>query len=141
MSVLPAGWLFVPNFGIRQITTSSNQIAANVSLGEDKLADEAGLAEYISGQAKLIESHIKNARMAGPQPSTFAGAEQAFLFMVRHNPDGIADMLHVQTYVRVGLWVGIVTLTTVESYLKQVRPEYEGFLKGLRILAEIPRAS
>jgi hypothetical protein len=43
-------------------------------------------------------------------------------------------MLHVQTYVRVGRWVGIITLTTVEAYLKVVRPDYEAFLKGLRIL-------
>ena len=139
--MLPHGWNFLPGFGIRQITTDASQIAANVSLGEDKLPDENGLPEYIAVQAKLIQGNVKNAKIAGPQPSSFPGAEQAFLFMVRHNPDGLADMLHVQTYVRVGLWVGIVTLTTVESYLKHVRPDYEGFLKGVRILPENPQGS
>lgn len=132
--------MFLPNFGIRQQTTDPRQIAANVALGEDRLADVDGLPEYIDVQRQLIASQIPNARMAGPQPTSFAGAEQAFLFMVRHNPDGLADMLHVQSYVRVGLWVGIVTFTTVESYLKQSRPDYDGFLKGLSILPETPTA-
>lgn len=136
--MLPAGWSFVPGFGIRQITTDARQIAASVSLGEDKLAEENGLPDYIAAQAKLIEGNIRNAKIAGPQPSVLPGSQQAFLFMVRHNPDGLADMLHVQSYARVGLWVGIVTLTTVESYLKYVRPDYENFLKGLHILPVNP---
>lgn len=136
--MLPAGWAFVPGFGVRQQTTDPRQIAANIALGEDRLPNVDGLTEYIAAQAALIMSQIPNARIAGPQPSSFPGAEQAFLFMVRHNPDGLADMLHVQSYVRVGLWVGIVTLTTVESFLKQVRPDYDGFLKGLHILPETP---
>ena len=134
MSVLPNGWMFVAEFGIRQVTTDSRQIAANVSVGEDSLQDVSGLPEYIAAQSRLIGEALKDARMAGPQPSTFPGAEESYLFMVRHNPEGLVDMLHVQTYVRVGLWVGIITLTTVESYLKQIRPDYEAFLKGLRIL-------
>ncbi len=133
-TVLPNGWMLVANFGIRQITTDASQIAANVSLGEDVLQDENGLADYIAAQARLIEAALKNPKLAGPQPFAFPNADQSFLFMVRHTPNGLSDMLHVQTYVRVGLWVGIITLTTVEAYLKVVRPDYEAFLKGLRIL-------
>jgi hypothetical protein len=35
--------------------------------------------------------------------------------------------------VRLGIWVGIVTLTTLEAQLRAVRPDYEAFMKGLRI--------
>ncbi len=116
------------------MTTDARQIAANVALGQDILKDESGLLEYIAAQAKLIEGHLTGAKLAGPQPSTFAGAQEAYLFMVRHTPEDVPEMLHVQTYVRVGLWLGIVTLTTVEAQLKDVRPAYEAFLKGLRVL-------
>ncbi len=126
--------MLVPNFGIRQMTTDPGQIAANISLGEDVLRDENGLADYIAAQARLIGAALKDPKLAGPQPFAFPNTDQSFLFMVRHTPSGITDMLHVQTYVRVGLWVGIITLTTVEAYLKQVRPDYEAFLKGLQIL-------
>jgi hypothetical protein len=42
-------------------------------------------------------------------------------------------MLHAQTYVRSGLWIGIITLTTLEEQLRAVRPDYDAFVKGLRI--------
>lgn len=133
-SVLPNGWMFVSEFGIRQMTTDARQIAANVSLGQDTLKDESGLLEYIAAQAKLIEGHLNGAKIAGPQPSNFADAPESYMFMVRHTLEGVPEMLHVQTYVRVGLWLGIVTLTTVEAQLKDVRPAYEAFMKGLRVL-------
>ena len=136
MSVLPNGWMFISDFGIRQMTQDPSQIAANVSLGEDQLKHEGAMAEYIAAQAKLIEAHLKGAKVAGPQVTPFAQSDEANMFMVRHTPEGVPGMLHVQSYVRVGLWLGIVTLTTVEAQLRAVRPDYEAFLKGLRILPE-----
>jgi hypothetical protein len=61
------------------------------------------------------------------------GAEEAYLFFVRHTVVAVGNMLHAQTYVRVGAWLGIVTLTTLEAQLKAVRPDYDAFVKGLRI--------
>lgn len=110
-------------------------IAANVSLGHDAALERGdALVEYIATQARMIESHLKEAKTAGPQPTPFAGADEAHLLFVRHRPEGAPDMLHAQTYIRVGLWVGIITLTTPEAQLKVVRPDYDAFVKGLRIL-------
>jgi hypothetical protein len=131
---MPNGWIFVSDFGIRQMLSDPRAIAANVSLGHDALERADALGEYIAAQAKLIEKHLTEAKMAGPQPMQFAGAHEAYLFFVRHKPVGAPDMLHAQTYVRVGLWVGIITLTTPEARLKTVRPDYDAFVKGLRIL-------
>jgi hypothetical protein len=131
--------MFIPQMGVRQIVTDARQIAANVSLGEDILQHPGALADYIAAQARLIEGHFTGAKLAGPQPTPFAGCDEAMLFMVRHTPDGAPGMLHVQSYVRVGLWLGIITLTTVEAELRNVRPDYEFFVKGLRILPEAPQ--
>ena len=135
MTALPAGWMFVADFGIRQVVPP-NTIAANVALGQDVLESEGALVDYIKTQAKLIEGHLSGAKIAGPQAIAFAGAEEACLLFVRHRPSGAGDMLHAQTYVRVGLWVGIVTLTTPEAQLQAVRPQYDAFMKGLRILPQ-----
>jgi hypothetical protein len=133
---MPAGWIFVADFGIRQMLLDARAIAANVSLGQDALGAPDALAEYINKQAKLIESHLTEAKTAGPQAMAFTGAEEAYLLFVRHRPTGAPDMLHAQTYVRVGLWVGIITFTTPEAQLKLVRPDYDAFVKGLRILPQ-----
>ena len=132
VTTLPRGWMYVANFGIRQMT--ADPIAANVSLGEDKLLESDSLQSYIAAQGKLIQHHLLLPRMAGPQPMPFVGAEEAYLFFVRHTPDGAGSMLHVQRYVRTGDWVGIITLTTPEERLPTVRPDYEEFVRGLRIM-------
>jgi len=123
----------VAGFGIRQMTVAAGTIAASVGVGQDTLASEDGLAEYIEKQKKLIGNYLKEAKFAGPQATGFAGTDEAQLLFVRHSANSTGSMLHAQTYARLGNWVGIVTLTTLEAELKAVRPDYEAFLKGLRI--------
>jgi len=130
---MPAGWLYVAGFGMRQMTVAAGTIAASVGLGQDALSSESGLAEYIEKQKKLIEGQLKEAKFAGPQATAFAGADEAQLIFIRHSVESVGSMLHAQTYVRLGDWVGIVTLTAQEAQLRAVRPDYEAFVKGLRI--------
>jgi hypothetical protein len=134
VTALPAGWNYIAEFGMRQMAAAPNAITANVALGQDVLKAEDGLLEYVKAQIKLIEGHLAGVKIAGPQPISFAGAEEACLLFVRHRPGSAGDMLHAQTYVRVRLWLGIVTLTTAEAQLRAVRPDYDAFMKGLRIL-------
>jgi hypothetical protein len=130
---MPGGWLYVAGFGIRQMTAAAGTVAASVGVGQDSLASEDGLAEYIEKQKKLIGNYLKEAKFAGPQAIAFGGADEAQLLFVRHSANSAGSMLHAQTYARLGNWVGIVTLTTLEAQLRAVRPDYEAFLKGLRI--------
>ena len=135
VTALPRGWMYVTNFGIRQMLAGSHAVPANISLGQDQIAAEQDFGGYVATQSKLIHHHLLNPVIAGPQATTFAGADEALLFFVRHTSQAGHSMLHAQTYVRSGLWIGIVTLTTHEPQLKIVRPDYELFLKGLRITA------
>ncbi len=132
--------MYVANFGIKQMMLHQRTVPANVSLGEDTLGAADGLQGYIAAQSKLMQHHLFAARMAGPQPMPFSGAEEAYLFFVRHTLNAgegePCPMLHAQRYVRSGLWVGIVTLTVPESQLQGVRVDYEAFVKGLRIMPE-----
>jgi hypothetical protein len=104
-----------------------------VGLGQDTLGSEKDLAAYIEKQKKLIGGALNEVKFAGPQATAFVGAEEAQLLFVRHSPNSAGNMLHAQTYVRLGSWVGIVTLTALEAQLRAVRADYETFLKGLRI--------
>jgi hypothetical protein len=105
-------------------------------LGQDNLDAEDGLAAYIKKQMKLIEGYLTEAKFGGPQPTPFAGADEAHLLFTRHSVEAAGSMLHAQTYVRSGTWLGIVTLTVLEAQVKAVRPDYEAFVKGLHILRE-----
>jgi hypothetical protein len=131
---MPAGWLYVAGFGMRQMTMAAGGVAASVGLGEDALCAEDAMAGYIEKQKELIGSYLKEAKFAGPQATAFPGADEAHLLFVRHSVDKAGNMLHAQTYVRLGEWVGIITLTAQEAQLRAVRPDYDAFVKGLHIL-------
>ncbi len=134
MTALPSGWVFVADFGIKQIPSAPQQISANVSLVEEPIEAPDRLPGYIEEQKKLIEENIAGARIGGPQLYAFPGSEEAYLLLVRHTPEGAVAMLHIQTYVRVGSWLGIITLTTPDELLPAVRPHYDAFVRGLSIL-------
>lgn len=114
------------------MTATQGTVAGSVGLGQDTLSEESGLAEYIEKQLKMIEGRLKDVKCAGPQAIAFAGADEALLLFVRHTMAS-GNMLHAQTYVRVGRWLGIVTLTALEAQLRAVRPDHDAFVKGLRI--------
>jgi len=131
---MPAGWIYIADFGIRQMKMDTRSVAASVGIGQDTLTSATGFAEYVAKQMKLIGGHLVEPKFAGPQSTPFPGADEAMLLFVRHNADSAGTILHAQTYVRFGLWLGIVTLTTLEEQLGAVRSDYDVFVKGLRIL-------
>ena len=130
---MPAGWIYIAGFGIKQMSAVAGAIVASVGVGQDALDEESGMAAYIEKQMKLIESRLKEVKCAGPKVISFAGAEEAYVLFVRHRLDTAGNMLHAQTYARVGRWVGIVTLTALEAQLSAVRQDYDAFVRGLRI--------
>jgi hypothetical protein len=136
VTAIPSGWIYGADFGIRQMPMGLGAVTASVGVGQDKLSADSGLLEYIEKQKKLIGGHLQDVNFAGPQASPFPGAEESHLLFVRHNVASAGIMLHAQTYVRLADWVGIITLTTLELQLRGVRPDYEAFVKGLRIGTE-----
>jgi hypothetical protein len=138
ITALPQGWNLVPNFGARQMVQDPRFILSNIALSQDPLPEGKTLPEYIEKQKEMILARYKESKFAGPQPTQFAGAEEAFMLLIRHRVQDAVDMLHVQNYIRVGDWIGIVTLTSPEEQLRAVRPDHDAFVKGLRILPPEP---
>ncbi len=130
--------MFVAGFGIRLIVEDPRAIAPNVCLGEDRLEQPDGLLAYIEEQKGLISGHLPGVRIAGPMPTGFPAAEEAHLVLSRHAIAGVGNMVHAQTYLRQGTWVGIVTLTAHEQQIQAVRPVCDAFLKGVYIQPEAP---
>lgn len=128
---IPHGWTWVPDFGMQK--RSEGVVPSNVYLREDQLLAGNRLELYIRAQVTIMQRTFMDPMIAGPAPSEFPGAEEAALLMLRHRPMHQVSVLQVQHYVRNGNWIGIVTLTTLESELLQVRPDFDQFMKVLRI--------
>jgi hypothetical protein len=74
---MPGGWIYIADFGIRQMKMDARSVAASVCVGQDTLQFRKRNSQYIEKQMKLIEGHLKEAKLAGPQPTAFPGADEA----------------------------------------------------------------
>lgn len=131
---IPIGWTWVAGFGIQR--NAENVPPSNVHLQEDQLLAGDQLTLYIQTQITIMKRTFKDPTIAGPAPSQFPGADDCAMLMLKHQSLNQVSVFQVQHYVRSNRWIGIVTLTTLESELLKVRPEYEQFLKLLRIAPE-----
>lgn len=127
---IPAGWTWMPGFGIQRATGS---VVSNICLKEDELLAGNQLELYIRAQVTLLQRTFQDPMIAGPAPMTFPGATEAAMLMVKHRSLQQAAVFQVQNYVRMERWIGIVTLTTIEMELLKVRPDFDQFVQWLRI--------
>lgn len=130
---IPYGWTWVPEFGIQK--RSEGAVPSNVYLREDELVGTDRLELYIKAQVAIMRRTFMEPTVAGPAPIELPGADEAAMLMLRHKPMHQVSVFQVQHYVRSGNWVGIVTLTTLETELLKVRPDFDQFVKMLRIEA------
>ncbi len=131
---IPYGWTWVPEFGIQK--RSEGVVPSNVYLREDQLLAGDRLELYIRAQITIMKRTFMEPMIAGPVPAEFPEAAEAAMLMLKHRPMHQVTVFQVQHYVRSGKWIGIVTLTTLESELLQVRPDFDQFMKALRIEPE-----
>ena len=128
---IPAGWGWIPDFGIRR--AGENAVPSNVYLKEDELLAGNQLELYIRAQITLMKRMFLDPMIAGPAPLEFPDATEAAMLMVKHQPMNQTTVFQVQHYIRSGRWIGIATLTTLESEVMKVRGDFEQFMKRVRI--------
>lgn len=130
---IPFGWTWIPEFGIQK--QSQGVVPSNVYLREDELLAGDKLEPYVKAQITIMKQTFVEPMIAGPAPTEFPGAEEASMLMLKHRPMHQVSVFQVQHYVRNGKWIGIATLTTLENELLKVRPDFDQFMKLLRIEA------
>ena len=131
---IPQGWTWISGFGIQQAVQSGPP--SNVYLREDELLAGDQLALYIQAQITLMQRTFLEPVIAGPAPLEYPGTTEAALLMLKHQPVSETRVFQVQHYIRVNRWIGIATLTTLESELLKVRKDFEQFMKLLKIEPE-----
>lgn len=135
VSAIPFGWTWIPEFGIQK--QAEGEVPSNIYLREDVLLAGDRLALYIKAQITIMKRTFLDPMIAGPAPIEFPGAAEAALLMIKHKPSPQGTVFQVQHYARVGTWIGIATLTTLESMLLKVRPDFDQFMKFVSIQPDL----
>jgi hypothetical protein len=135
VSAIPFGWTWIPEFGIQK--QAEGVVPSNIYLREDVLLAGNQLALYIKAQITIMKRTFLDPQIAGPALIEFPGADEAALLMIKHQPTQGGAVFQVQDYVRVGTWIGIATLTTLQSELLKVRPDFDQFMKFVSIQPDL----
>jgi|SRR5580698_6351668 hypothetical protein len=128
---IPFGWTWIPDFGIQR--GGENAVPSNVYLKEDEMLAGDQLVLYIKTQIALMKRTFLDPAIAGPAPLQFPDTDESAMLMLKHQPMNQITVIQVQHYLRSAKWIGIATLTTTETELLKVRPDFEQFMKLLRI--------
>ncbi len=137
ISSVPASWFFIPSFGLRH---NSPYPTSNITVKDDVLLAGNRLEPYIQAQITILRRTYLDPAFAGPQSAALlkVDVDETMLLLIRHQPVNGTRVMQVQTYVRLQSWIGIITLTTVEQSVRQVRPDYERFIASLAIAPDDP---
>ncbi|MGH9587183.1 MAG: hypothetical protein ACRD3F_09550, partial [Acidobacteriaceae bacterium] len=84
-------------------------------------------------QITIMKRTVLDPVIAGPAPLAYPGATEAALLMIKHQPLNQTQVFQVQHYIRMEKWIGIATLTTLQTELLKVRPDFDQFMKLLKI--------
>jgi hypothetical protein len=128
---IPFGWTWIPEFGIQK--QAEGVVPSNIYLRDDQLLAGCQLSLYIQAQLNIMNRTFLDPVIAGPAPIEFPGADEAALLMLKHRPMHQVSVLQVQHYIRKGKWIGIATLSTLESELLKIRPDFDQFMKLVAI--------
>jgi len=128
VSFLPAGWEFVPNWGLRR--NEGDVFTSNVSLVEEQLLEGQDLQTYVECQMMILRRHVSDARVNGPEASIFPGADEALKTVIHYKAlDGLPIVQH-QIYARRRRSVGVLTCTTIEDQIRFVQPAFDSICKA-----------
>ncbi len=134
--VLPDEWEIIPETGVRR--SVAGVPIGSVSVIEEQLPEGMSFQEYVESQLVLMQHHLPEPVIQGPAEITLANVGLGQELGVRYACDDGQTALQVQIYVNSGAVVGVVTFTTTEKHLTEVRKEFELIRKNLMFLQREP---
>lgn len=127
---LPQDWEFVSQWGLR--CNRQNTFPSNVSFAEETMLEGQSLEAYVQSQMVILRQHMPEARVDGPQVSSFPEASEVLKMVIRHKAEDGRSLVQGQIYVRSGNRVGVLTCTTAESEIRAVQPAFDLICKKAR---------
>ncbi len=122
LPAVPQDWEVVPQHGIRRPTKKTFQ--SNVCFTEEPMAAGKDLAGYIEDQISALRHLMPDLQVSGPDRCSFPGCEEAQKLLLRYSLEG-HTVIQGQIYVQSGASVGILTLTTIEEEIAEVRDTFD----------------
>lgn len=127
-SKVPDQWSSEGEYGIQRNVADAFPSSAVVT--EEPLGNGISLQEYVESQLAMLRQWLREPQIDAAMPPTIRGADEAIAVEVHYKTKEGQGVFYRRVYARSGRRVGVLTLTTLQAELAQVRPAFETIVAG-----------
>jgi pSer/pThr/pTyr-binding forkhead associated (FHA) protein len=124
---VPKGWEVQGEFGIQR--TEKDAFPSNVVASEEMLG-LATLQRFVEGQVSMLRQYLREPQIEASLPPAIHGAEETVALDIRYATKDEQVIVLRRIFARQGQRVGVLTLTTLEKDLDEIRPALDAILAG-----------
>ena len=127
-SNIPESWSAQGDYGIQREV--SEGFPSSVVVTEEPLGNGHSLQQYVEAQLGMLRQYLRDPQIDAALPPKISGAEETIAVDVRYKTKDGQAIFYRRIYSRCGRSVGVLTFTTLENELAQVRPALEAIVAG-----------
>ena len=124
---VPEGWEAQGEFGIQR--AEKDAFPSNVVATEEMLG-LATLQRFVEAQVSMLRQYLREPRIEASLPPTIPGAEETVALDIRYATKDEQVIFLRRIFARQGKHVGVLTLTTLEKDIDEIRPPLDAILAG-----------
>lgn len=127
-AAMPEKWIARGDFGIQRDVPDS--FPSSVVATEEQIGDGITLHEYVEAQLAMLRQYLREPQIDATLPPKIDGAEETVAVEIRYKTKDGQGVFYRRVYSRRARSVGVLTFTTLENELAQVRPALDAIISG-----------
>jgi pSer/pThr/pTyr-binding forkhead associated (FHA) protein len=127
-STLPEQWTSQGEYSIQ--SDASDAFPSTAVATEELLGNGISLQEYVEAQLAMLRQYLREPQINAVVPPKIRGAEEAVAVEIHYKTKDGHAVFYRRVYARVGRTVGVLTFTSVQTELTQVRPAFDLIASG-----------
>lgn len=127
--LIPEGWQPMEGFGVQ--VDKKDGFPASVVATEEQLFEGGTLQQFVEAQVTMLRQYLREPQFEAALPPSVPGADETIALDVRYSTKEGASICYRRVYARSGSVVGVLTLTTLEKDLAEVRKAFADLLSEI----------
>ena len=127
-STLPAQWAAQGEYGIQ--LDAPDAFPSSAVATEEPLGNGISLQEYVEAQLAMLRQYLREPQIDAALPPNIHGSEETIAVEILYKTKDGQAVFYRRVYARVGRTAGVLTFTTLQTELTQVRPAFEAIVSG-----------
>lgn len=133
---MPEKWIAQGDLGFQRDVPDS--FPSSVVVTEEQIGEGLSLQQFVEAQLAMLRQYLREPQIDAALPPKISGAEETVAVEVRYKTKDGRGVFYRRIYSRLRRSVGVLTFTTLESELAQVRPALDTIVSGAGFRPQAP---